>query len=98
LLLQARALAESDGLPAATAARRSEAVAILSAAIKARPSLVDAYHLLAEVQVKQGDLATATATLGDCLKAAPDDAVGLEQLVVMVQANMVKAINNKAWT
>jgi tetratricopeptide (TPR) repeat protein len=84
VLLHARALAEPDGLPATTAARRSEAVAVLSAAIKARPTLADAHHLLAEVQLKQGDPAAAIATLSACLKAVPDDAVGLAQLVELL--------------
>lgn len=86
LLLQARALAEDNGRPSETAARRAEAVAALSSAVKEQPRLADAYHLIAEIQTRQGQRVEAVATLRAGLEAVPDDAMGFAQLIETLAA------------
>jgi len=81
LLLQARALSEPAGTPDQTASRRAEAVKLLSEAVKKQPRLSDAYHLIADIQTKQGQRAAAAATLRTAIEAVPDDAIGIAQLV-----------------
>ncbi len=54
ILLEARALAESGGSDAEKDASRQSAVARLESAIAAAPAFVDAYHELAEIELKRG--------------------------------------------
>lgn len=84
LLLQARALAGSNGDSPDAGTRRDEAVTILRAALKKQPRFVEASHLIAEIQTGQGHRYAAIATLRDSLTAAPDDTVGLAMLVEML--------------
>lgn len=86
VLLEARALAQPVGSEAQTAARRAKATELLTAAIRRRPKFTAAYHLLAEVQATAGRRADAAATLRAGLDAAPDDPVGVAQLVELLAA------------
>ena len=63
------------------AASRKQAIALLTSAIEKRPTLAEAYHLLAEIQVSEQRRGDAIATLRDGLKANPEDSDGLAQLV-----------------
>jgi predicted Zn-dependent protease len=84
VLLEARALAETGSGTAETASRRAEAAGMLAAVVKKAPRFADAYHLLAEVQAKQGQRDAAAATLRAGLDAVPNDSVGLAQLVELL--------------
>ena len=84
LLLEARALAQRISSQSQTAARRAEAIELLSAAIKRRPKFIAAYHQLAEIQTIVDRRADAAATLRAGLDAMPGDAVGLAQLVELL--------------
>ncbi len=77
LLINARALSASEGAPAAVAANRTAAIALLTDAIKRNPKFADAYHLLAEVHINNRSRDLAIAALRDGLKAIPEDANGL---------------------
>ena len=54
ILLEARALAESGASDAEKEASRQSAVARLESAIAAAPAFLDAYHELAEIELKRG--------------------------------------------
>jgi predicted Zn-dependent protease len=86
LLLQARALAEPDGPADQTGPRRNEAANLLAGLLQKQPRLPEVYQLLAEVRTLQGRPADAVAALQAGLKAVPDDAVGLAQLVEVLSA------------
>lgn len=81
LLLQARALAGQTGPAGQVAAGRSQAIALLTSAIEKRPTLAEAYHLIAEIQMQQQRRGDAIATLKGGLKANPDDSDALAQVV-----------------
>ncbi len=81
ILLKARALATRRGTPESVGKARDEAARLLLAAIQARPEFVEAYHLLADVQVAQKRYDLATATLRSCLQRVPADDAGLSLLV-----------------
>src|SRR5262249_56508407 len=55
-----------------------------AAVVKKAPRFADAYHLLAEIQAKQGQRVAAAATLRAGLDAVPNDSVGLAQLVELL--------------
>ncbi len=84
LLLESRALAQPAGTDSETAARRTQAIARLTAAIERRPRFTSAYHQLALIQLMTGQRPAAIATLRSALAAVPDDAVGLAQLVELL--------------
>ena len=77
LLLQARALAEQPGTDSQVAARRSQAIELLAAAIQKQPTFADAYHQSAAIEMLCRHRDKAIATLKAGLKAVPDDATGL---------------------
>jgi tetratricopeptide (TPR) repeat protein len=81
LLLRARALSAQEGPPAQVEARRTQAIQGLRDAIARRPTFAEAYHQIAEIQLAQGRRADAVKTLGEDLKAVPEDATGLSLLV-----------------
>jgi predicted Zn-dependent protease len=84
LLLQAMALAEQPGPEGPMAARRSQATALLWGAIKAQPRFVDAYHAIAEIEMRGRHRDRAVDALKAALKAVPDDAAGLARLVELL--------------
>src|SRR5262249_12176660 len=84
LLLEARALAQGGGSPGQAAAGRALAVERLNAALRKEPKFTAAYHLLAEIQVMQGEGDAAAATLRRGVETVPDDAVGLARLVELL--------------
>ena len=77
VLIEARALASATGPASQVSAGRSQAVEILRAAIKKQPAFIEAYHLLAEIQVTDGAKDRAIEALRAGLKAVPGDATGL---------------------
>lgn len=81
VLLKARALATQEGTPEAVGQARDEAARLLVSAIQSRPDFVEAYHLLADVQVAQKRYDQAIATLRSCVKRIPADDAGLSLLV-----------------
>ena len=81
LLLQARALSGQPGPDAQVAARRAQAIDGLASAIEKDPAFSEAYHQKADVQMTLGRRDDAVASLKAALKAVPDDAAGLAQLV-----------------
>jgi predicted Zn-dependent protease len=81
ILLKARALSALGGTASQVAARRDEALALVQTAIKDQPTFREAYHVQAEIHLRQGRRADALAALEAGLKANPDDATGLSLLV-----------------
>ena len=55
LLLKAQALVQQDGTPEQKAANRDEAATSIRDAIQVNPSFLEAYHLLAELRLLQGE-------------------------------------------
>jgi predicted Zn-dependent protease len=81
VLLEARALASSEGPAARADAQRQLAVARLEELMKSNPRYVEAYHTLAEIHLKRRDRAAAALVLKRGLSANPNDSAGLAQLV-----------------
>jgi predicted Zn-dependent protease len=81
LLLEARALAGQPGPESQVTARRAQAIARLSAAVQKQPRFTEAEHLIAEIEMMGGHRDKAIAALKAGLKADPDDAAGLAQLI-----------------
>ena len=77
LLLQARALAEQPGTDSQVSARRSQAIALLAAAVQKQPTFAAAYHQSAAIEMLFRHRDKAIAALKAGLKAIPDDATGL---------------------
>jgi tetratricopeptide (TPR) repeat protein len=76
-LIEAKALASATGGASQVAAARAQAMERLQAAIRKSPTFIDAYHLIAEIQVDDGAKDRAIETLRAGLKAVPIDAAGL---------------------
>ena len=81
LVLYARALASGKRTSTSTVAAREEAIRTLRSALERMPRFMDAYHVIAEIEIAQGKRDAAVATLEAGLKAIPDDAAGLAQLI-----------------
>jgi predicted Zn-dependent protease len=81
LLLKARALIEAPGDAERQKAARAEANQMLRKAIATEPGFAAAYHLLAEVHLRNGARDTAVGTLQASLANTRDDAAGLAQLI-----------------
>ena len=81
LLLQAGALAESGTTATEKDRNQQNAIARLTAMTKDNPRLEDAFHALAEIQMKRNNRIGAIATLKDDIKANPGDAAALARLV-----------------
>ena len=90
LLVEARATASQPGTPAQVQANRARSIEKLSAAIKGRPDFADAYYLMADVFMLNGDRAKAVATLKDALKVNPDDATALTMAIQILAEPRVK--------
>jgi predicted Zn-dependent protease len=94
ILLKARALAVPAATPGLTHERRQQAVAILRDALAKAPAFSAAAHLMAEVQLQDGDRPGAVTTLTEALaraqaqrKARPEAADELAtSLSLVVQA------------
>jgi tetratricopeptide (TPR) repeat protein len=78
ILLRARAVAAQPG---PVEGHRAEAINLLSGVIKKKARFADAYHIKAELQLKQGNRDQAIATLKEDLAAISDDAAALAQLI-----------------
>jgi predicted Zn-dependent protease len=81
LLLQAKALAQQAGPDSQVSARRAQAIAQLWGALKAQPRFVNAYHMIAEIEMMDRHRDKAANALKAGLKAVPEDAAGLASLV-----------------
>lgn len=81
VLLQARALIGTGTTEMERQAAYRKASAILSAAIKADPKLIEASHLLAEVELRLQRRDAALAALREALKANPEDGEALAMLI-----------------
>src|SRR5262249_29415980 len=84
LLLQARALADAGTTMSEKAARHQEAVKLLEDIIKANPSFREAYQALAEVHLKHRHRTKAITVLKQALRAHPDNATAMEQLMQLL--------------
>ena len=84
ILLKARALAAADPSGPQAASNRAKAIEHLGNALKAMPTFSAGYHLTAEIQLMSGQLDQATATLQAAVKAVPNDAIGISQLVELL--------------
>ncbi|HZW32760.1 MAG TPA: tetratricopeptide repeat protein [Isosphaeraceae bacterium] len=84
ILLQARALAQSGASANERRARSQEAVAQLEEVIRAKPTFVEAHHALAEIHRTRGDRAAAIAAWKADLRANPDDAAAVGQLIQLL--------------
>ncbi len=84
LLLQARALAEQPGTEKQVAARRSQAIGLLAAAIQKQPTFAAAYHQSAAIEMLLRHRDKAVAALKAGLQAVPDDATGLATLIELL--------------
>ncbi len=74
-------LAESGSTASEKDRNQQAAIARLTAMTKDTPRLEDAFHTLAEIQLKRNDRRAAVATLKDDIKANPGDAAALARLV-----------------
>ncbi len=81
LLLEAAALAETGSTSSRKEANRRQAVALLENAIKSNPRFLEAYHALAEIQLKRGDIPAAITVLERNLKVEAGDPVAAGVLV-----------------
>ncbi|MGE3818274.1 MAG: tetratricopeptide repeat protein, partial [Isosphaeraceae bacterium] len=81
VLLEARALTQPASTRSQTEARRAEAIQKLDEVLKAQPRYTSAYHQKADVQVAQGKIDAAAATLRAGIDAVPEDALGVARLV-----------------
>jgi tetratricopeptide (TPR) repeat protein len=81
LLLKAQALVLLDGTSDQKALRRKEAADALREAITMSPKFLDAYHVLAEIRLLQGERSMALNALREGLKVNPNDDTGLSALV-----------------
>jgi cellulose synthase operon protein C len=81
LLLKAQALVQQDGTPAQKAANRDQAADSIRDAIRVNPSFLEAYHLLAELRMLQGDRPKALQALRKGLAINHNDDTGLSSLI-----------------
>ncbi len=81
LLLKAQALVMLDGPADQKSRRRKEAADALREAITMSPKFLDAYHVLAEIRLLQGERTMALNALREGLKVNPSDDTGLSALV-----------------
>ncbi len=81
LVLKARALSQTRGPAGQIKAGRDEAVHLLTNALQNQPTFAAAYHLIAEIEMMNGNRAAALDSLRRGLKAVPNDSAGLAQLV-----------------
>jgi tetratricopeptide (TPR) repeat protein len=81
ILLEARALSEAGATPNQRAQSLQAAADRLSRAVKEDPKFVDAYHSLAEIELRRQRRDAAVAVLQEDLKANPEDATAVAQLV-----------------
>jgi len=84
LILEAAALAESGSTSSRKEANRQLAIARLESAIKANPRFLEAFHTLAEIQLKRGDVPAAIAVLKRNLKVEPADPAAAGLLVQLL--------------
>ena len=84
VLLAARALAQPDTDTSRTAARQGQAIELLNLALKRQPKFSAAYHLIAEIRLMQNQPDAALATLRAGIEAAPEDALGIAQIVELL--------------
>jgi predicted Zn-dependent protease len=84
LILQAQALAQKSGSESQVAARRAQAIALLTAATQKQPRFDDAFHEIASIEMMSGHRDKAIAALKAGLKAVTDDAAGLATLIELL--------------
>lgn len=84
VLLEARALTVPTPTRSQTEGRRAEALKKLDAVLREQPKYTSAYHQKAEVQVAQGQVDAAAATLRAGIDAVPEDALGIARLVELL--------------
>ncbi len=84
LILEAAALAESGSTSSRKESNRQLAAARLEAAIKSNPRFLEAFHTLAEIHLKRGDLGSAIEVLKRNLKVEPGDPVAAGLLVQLL--------------
>ena len=81
LLVEARATASQPGTPAQVQANRAKAIEKLAETIKNRPDYADAFYLMADIHMLNGDRVKAVAILKDALNARPDDSAALTMAI-----------------
>lgn len=81
LLLKAQALVQRDGSPEQKAANRDEAAKVIRDAIAVNPNFLEAYHLLAELRLLQGERKMALNALREGIKINGNDDTGLSSLI-----------------
>jgi cellulose synthase operon protein C len=84
MLLEARALAESGSTDSERQAARKAAVERLESAIATEPGFLEAYHALADVELKWGQRPAAITALQRDLKTNPQDNLGLAKLIQLL--------------
>jgi predicted Zn-dependent protease len=87
LLVEARATALQPGTQAQVLGNRTRSLEKLADAIRNRPDFSDAYYLVADIHLLNGDRAKAVAILKDLLKLNGDDPVALTTAIqILVEA------------
>ncbi len=81
LLLKAEALVNQEGPEADRVKRRAEAAKLLRDSITTNPNFQEAYHLLAEIRLLEGDRAKALNALREGIKVNANDDTGLSALI-----------------
>jgi predicted Zn-dependent protease len=84
VILEAAALAETGSTGSRKEANRQLAAARLEAVIKANPRFLEAYHTLAEIHLRRGDVTSASGVLKRNLQAEPADAAAAGLLVQLL--------------
>lgn len=81
LLLKAQALVQREGSPEQKIASRDEATRLIRDAIAANSHFLEAYHLLAELRLLQGERKMALNALRQAIKINDKDDTGLSSLI-----------------
>jgi cellulose synthase operon protein C len=85
-LLQARALVETGTTPTEKDQLQRQAISRLETVINANRRLEEAFHTLAEIHFRRGDLAASTKVLKEDLQHNPTDASAASRLVEILSS------------